>query len=207
MHAADDVVLTAMGPGAEQFRGRIDNTRVFRAMATALGLRVGGRTRAALRRAAAVRSYALAYTPPPASPLAKFGAGILGYDCFEGVDVPQRTVPGIDPALLSLLTVAPRRFGFQATVVPPFSLHERRENELRLAVETLARDHHPMLLGPLHSLTPVHSSCCAQKGSRFNFRHSRPLAAPSLSRSVRLPQQSSSGDFEFQMKLAGPARA
>ena len=38
VHAADDVILTAMGPGAEQFRGRIDNTRVFRVMATALGL-------------------------------------------------------------------------------------------------------------------------------------------------------------------------
>ena len=38
VHSADDVILTAMGPGAEQFRGRIDNTRVFRAMATALGL-------------------------------------------------------------------------------------------------------------------------------------------------------------------------
>jgi len=38
VHAADDVVLTAMGPGAEQFRGRIDNTRVFRYIVTALGL-------------------------------------------------------------------------------------------------------------------------------------------------------------------------
>ena len=38
VHAADDVVLTAMGPGAEAFHGRIDNTRVFRIMATALGL-------------------------------------------------------------------------------------------------------------------------------------------------------------------------
>jgi alkaline phosphatase len=38
VHAADDVVLTAMGPGSEDFRGRIDNTRVFRVMATALGL-------------------------------------------------------------------------------------------------------------------------------------------------------------------------
>jgi alkaline phosphatase len=38
VHAADDVVLTAMGPGAEMFHGRIDNTRVFRLMATALGL-------------------------------------------------------------------------------------------------------------------------------------------------------------------------
>jgi len=38
VHSGDDVVLTAMGPGAEQFHGRIDNTRVFRAIATALGL-------------------------------------------------------------------------------------------------------------------------------------------------------------------------
>jgi alkaline phosphatase len=38
VHAADDVVLTATGPGAEQFHGRIDNTRVFRYITTALGL-------------------------------------------------------------------------------------------------------------------------------------------------------------------------
>jgi alkaline phosphatase len=38
VHAADDVVLTAMGPGADLFRGRVDNTFVFRAMARALGL-------------------------------------------------------------------------------------------------------------------------------------------------------------------------
>ena len=38
VHAADDVVLTASGPGAEQFHGRIDNTRVFRYITTALGL-------------------------------------------------------------------------------------------------------------------------------------------------------------------------
>jgi alkaline phosphatase len=43
VHAADDVVLTATGPGSQQFHGRIDNTRVFRYMATALGLsRDGG---------------------------------------------------------------------------------------------------------------------------------------------------------------------
>lgn len=41
VHSADDVILTAMGPGAELFRGRIDNTRVFRVMATALGLGAG----------------------------------------------------------------------------------------------------------------------------------------------------------------------
>jgi len=38
VHSADDVVLTAMGPGSELFRGHMDNTRVFRVMAAALGL-------------------------------------------------------------------------------------------------------------------------------------------------------------------------
>jgi alkaline phosphatase len=38
VHSGDDVVLTAMGPGAEQFHGHLENTRVFRVIATALGL-------------------------------------------------------------------------------------------------------------------------------------------------------------------------
>jgi len=38
VHAADDVVLTALGPGAELFKGRVDNTFIFKVMATALGL-------------------------------------------------------------------------------------------------------------------------------------------------------------------------
>jgi alkaline phosphatase len=38
VHSADDVVLTASGPGADIFHGRVDNTLVFRAMARALGL-------------------------------------------------------------------------------------------------------------------------------------------------------------------------
>jgi alkaline phosphatase len=38
VHSADDVILTASGPGAAAFHGHVDNTFVFRAMATALGL-------------------------------------------------------------------------------------------------------------------------------------------------------------------------
>lgn len=38
VHSGDDVVLTAIGPGAERFHGRIDNTFVFRAISEALGL-------------------------------------------------------------------------------------------------------------------------------------------------------------------------
>jgi alkaline phosphatase len=43
VHAADDVILTANGPGSEQFRGHMENTGVFRAIATALGLAGDGR--------------------------------------------------------------------------------------------------------------------------------------------------------------------
>ncbi len=38
VHSADDALLTAMGPGSERFHGFIDNTEVFRAIVTALGL-------------------------------------------------------------------------------------------------------------------------------------------------------------------------
>ena len=37
-HSGDDVVLTAMGPGSEMFRGHMSNVRVFKVIATALAL-------------------------------------------------------------------------------------------------------------------------------------------------------------------------
>ena len=38
VHSGDDGVLTAMGPGADRFRGHLENTKVFRIIAEALGL-------------------------------------------------------------------------------------------------------------------------------------------------------------------------
>jgi alkaline phosphatase len=38
VHAGEDVILTAVGPGSERVRGSIDNTDVFRVMVEALGL-------------------------------------------------------------------------------------------------------------------------------------------------------------------------
>ena len=37
-HSGDDVVLTAMGPGSELFRGHMPNVAVFKVIATTLGL-------------------------------------------------------------------------------------------------------------------------------------------------------------------------
>lgn len=38
VHSGEDVILTAMGPGSEAFFGHMPNTRVFRVIATTLGL-------------------------------------------------------------------------------------------------------------------------------------------------------------------------
>ncbi len=38
VHTADDMVVTAMGPGSERVRGFLDNTEIFRVMANALAL-------------------------------------------------------------------------------------------------------------------------------------------------------------------------
>lgn len=38
VHSADDGLLTAIGPGSERFHGHLENTRVFRNIALALGL-------------------------------------------------------------------------------------------------------------------------------------------------------------------------
>ncbi len=43
VHAVDDGVLSATGPGAEQFHGFMENTEVFKAMVMALGIGSAGR--------------------------------------------------------------------------------------------------------------------------------------------------------------------
>ena len=96
-----------------------------------------------------VPQYAIVYTPPPDSPLARFGAGVLGYDGFQRAEVPHRAIPGIDPAILVLATVGPRRFGFHAGLVPPFSLNDRSEDELVEEVDRFARAQRPIPVGPL----------------------------------------------------------
>jgi putative phosphonate metabolism protein len=94
--------------------------------------------------------YAIYFTPPPDSPLARFGGGVLGYDCFERADVPHRPIDGLDPALLALATVEPRRYGFHATLVAPFRLAPViEENEVAAAFSALAASQAPVMAGPL----------------------------------------------------------
>src|SRR5689334_24944376 len=93
--------------------------------------------------------YLIAYTPPPESPLAKFGAGVLGYDCFSGADVPYTAVGRLEPAILRLMTLEPRRHGFHAGFMAPFCLSRRTEDALVTALEQFARDNCVVPVGPL----------------------------------------------------------
>jgi putative phosphonate metabolism protein len=94
--------------------------------------------------------HAIYFTPPPDSPLARFGAGVLGYDCFERVDVPHRPIDGLDPVLLARATVEPRRYGFHATLVAPFRLAPGIDGEqLIKAFSAFAASRTPVAAGPL----------------------------------------------------------
>jgi alkaline phosphatase len=45
VHSGDDVVLTAIGPGSEMFRGHMENVKVFRVMVNALAVPVKDRAK------------------------------------------------------------------------------------------------------------------------------------------------------------------
>jgi hypothetical protein len=65
------------------------------------------------------RRQAIYFAPPAGSALARFGAGWLGWDAEAGVAVDGPAVAG-----RAALVAAPRRYGFHATLKPPFRLAE-----------------------------------------------------------------------------------
>lgn len=66
--------------------------------------------------------YAIYYAPPAASPLAGFGAELLGYDAFTGCDVSFPAGLAADFPDWPELTGDPRKYGFHGTLKAPFAL-------------------------------------------------------------------------------------
>ncbi len=93
--------------------------------------------------------YAIYYTPPPFSALARFGAGVIGYDCFDAVEIPYARLDGIDPNVLKLMTVEPRRYGFHATIAAPFQLKGFSEDDFIAAASAYATKTAPIPIGRL----------------------------------------------------------
>lgn len=77
--------------------------------------------------------FAIYYLPPDGA-LATFGAAWLGWDIATGTPVAQPEVNGIEA-----VTATPRKYGFHATLKPPFALAEGgRRADLEKAVAVLA---------------------------------------------------------------------
>ena len=97
--------------------------------------------------------YAIYYTPPPFSALARFGAGVIGYDCFDAVEVAHARLDGIDPNVLKLMTLDPRRYGFHATIVAPFHLKSISEDDFIATDSAYATETAPVRIGGLEVAT------------------------------------------------------
>jgi hypothetical protein len=66
--------------------------------------------------------YAVYFVPNPETQLYRFGAEVLGFDCYTGGDVDHEPEPGTSRAEWSDLTREPRTYGFHATLKAPFHL-------------------------------------------------------------------------------------
>jgi putative phosphonate metabolism protein len=84
------------------------------------------------------RRHAIYFAPPEDSPLARFGADWLGWDPAAGRARDGLDLPGL-PRPRAALTEAPRRYGFHATLKPPFELRpDTTEAALDAATARLA---------------------------------------------------------------------
>ncbi|MBZ8117276.1 DUF1045 domain-containing protein [Roseovarius sp. LXJ103] len=91
------------------------------------------------------RRYAIYFTPRASGPLAEFGARWLGWDIAVGKAVAHPVLPGL-PAPMAEITQTPQRYGFHATMKPPFSLGAGDLATLRDGLATLCQSHAPVML-------------------------------------------------------------
>jgi putative phosphonate metabolism protein len=88
--------------------------------------------------------HAVYFTPSPGTPLHELGSTWLGRDVVTGQSLPQP-----DPSLHGLTDDA-RRYGFHATLKPPFALKPGSKlSSLEVALRGLANQHHVIVAGPL----------------------------------------------------------
>ena len=171
--------------------------------------------------------YAIYYSPPTASPLGAFGAKWLGRT-IEGQDLAPPALAWVSAQDWKTATVAPRKYGFHATLKPPFRLADgASEDELVSAVESFCAETGPADLGSLKvdrisgflALTPERQDAVGRLAAdivREFDRFRAPLTAEEIERrrpETLTPRQRQLldcwgypyviGDFRFHMTLTG----
>lgn len=92
--------------------------------------------------------YAIYFVPGAETALYRFGASVLGYDCYGGLDTTL--IEGVDPASWSEFVREPRVYGFHATLKAPFRLADGcDEAGLHQALTAFAAGQPAVLLGEL----------------------------------------------------------
>lgn len=99
--------------------------------------------------------FAVYFTAPP-GPVADFAARWLGWDIDAARPRPHPQIPGL-PKPIEEITATPRKYGFHATLKPPFRLSRHATFDGLLAsAETLAKELSPIALEGLTVSTLGH---------------------------------------------------
>jgi phosphonate metabolism protein PhnN/1,5-bisphosphokinase (PRPP-forming) len=94
--------------------------------------------------------YALYFSPSTDSPWWQAGCRWLGRDPASGMEYPPPAVAGVPPLMMAKLTSDARRYGFHATLKPPFRLMEGfSESHLLAMAEAFAPVQQPIVLDDL----------------------------------------------------------
>jgi len=180
-----------------------------------------------------VSRYAVYYAPAAHDPLWKFGSSVLGYDAASGtaLDFPESSL--LRGAPLARWTAEPRKYGFHATLKPPFFLApDASPAALQEALRDLAKTRTPFDAGPLRvaaigafvALTPVGpapelsalADACVEAFDRFRAPPSEAERARRLQSRLTARQIGNLdrwgypyvfADFRFHMTLSGPLPA
>jgi putative phosphonate metabolism protein len=173
---------------------------------------------------------ALYYAPPADHPLSHRAALWLGRDAWSGANLGRTAVSGFDADTIDALTAEPRRYGFHATLKPPFRLAEGRSlEELRASLRAFCRGHSPVLIpalkleriGAFFALTPGTDPADVQALAADAVRYFDPFRAPPTAEEIarRRPERLTPrqreqlaawgypyvfDEFRFHMTLTGP---
>jgi putative phosphonate metabolism protein len=172
--------------------------------------------------------YAIYFVPAAETALYRFGASVLGYDCYSGNELP--VIDGVEPATWPEVVREPRVYGFHATLKAPFRLGPGcSEADLADALTAFCAEQAAVPVGELEvralksfiAIVPrtpcaaldTLAQACVREFDRFRGPMSAPERARRMESSLT-PRQIEHldrwgypyvfEDFRFHMTLTGP---